>query len=208
MDCGLEVQGFLRIDSGYTENVPLFIGYSRLKRFRCMLMAILKPIMCSLDSRTQAELGDQMFDNVPDMIKAIKKTKSKNKQYSSIHLYATKYVGKHTSPRIPLLNKIEEVLSDFTKLEVGHSLKYKDAQFFSYRWALARLLEKHNLHDFVIYVKKLQNKTSIENYKRMYNCIMNEDNVEVDPGKPSMCVLSSAESRDDVSEHFFPWSLF
>ena len=124
MLCGLEVDGFLRIDSGYTENVPLFIGYSRLKRFRCMLMAILNPITCSLDSRTQAELGDQMFDNVPEMIKAIKKTKSKNKQYSSIHLYATKYVGNHTSPRTPLSNKIEEILTDFTKLELSVSARW------------------------------------------------------------------------------------
>ena len=204
MQCGLEVIGFLRIDSGYTENVPLFIGYSRLKRFRCMLMAILKPITCSLDSRTQAELGDQMFDNVPEMINAIKKTKSKNKQYSSIHLYATKYVRNHVSSRTPLLNKIDAILSDFTKLEVGHSHKYDGEQFFSYRWALARLLEKHNLQDFVIYVKKLQNKTSIENYKRMYNGIMNEDNVEVGRGIPSMCVQSSVELLDDVYEHFFP----
>ena len=83
MECGLEVLGFLKLDHGYSENLPLFEGYSRVKRFRSMLMAILNPYAGRLDSHTQVYFADNRFDDIPTMMVWLKRATSKNKQYYS-----------------------------------------------------------------------------------------------------------------------------
>ena len=207
-ECGIEVMGNLHSEATYTENMPLFHGYSRLKRFRTMLMSILDPLRnCSMDPETEVALYQETFGNTVSLLKRLKQIKSRNKQYSSVHLYAKKYVRDHKSPPTPLAVISNELLADFTLLEIGHQKHFENEQFFSYRWVLEKLLIKHGLTVFLKYVKKLQNKRSIANYERMYKKIMNGCSVAAIPDMVSKSgrQLVGPPGGDLVSS--YSWSL-
>lgn len=201
-NCGLEVSGILSIQSSYTENLPLIHGYSRKKRFRMMLLSIVDPTRyCSMDGRTQIIFAKRKFRNIAELLKALKRAKSKNKQYSSVHLYAKKYVLGHVSPKVPLPAVVNDIVGDFTLVERGHHENFEGKQFFSYRWLLDKLLRKNNLTHFCPYVKKLQNKKSIFKYSTMYETIMKPCNELEVQGKVSMCEKLIAELPGDVGQH-------
>lgn len=207
-ECGLEVNGYLSIEATYTQNLPLNMGYSRTKRFRQMLLSIVDPTKhCSMDGRTQVLLGDRKFENVTELLKALKRVKSKNKQYSSLHLYAIRYVNNHISPPAPHKPAINIIMSEFYKIENGHDHNFRGDQFFSYRWLLEKLLRKHGFSQFCVYVKKLQNAKSIEYYEGMYKTVMNSCNVIKAPGNVSMIPQSPVELLDDGLSQLSPWSL-
>ena len=102
--------------------------------------------------------------------------------------------------------KLPNILTDFNRIEFGHKKLFRDSQFFSYRWCLEHLLKRHNLFQFVLYVKPLQNKISINNYETMFEHIMSECNAVVTRDKPSMTALWPAERRDDENELSDPLS--
>ena len=207
--CGLEVMGGLTIEVAYTENMPLYTGYSRKKRFKNMLLAIIDPTRhCSMDGHTQVLLGDQRFEDIPSMLNALKRTKSKNKQYSSVHLYAIVYVNNHKSPTIPHKKIVADIVGDFSKYEHGYYTHFTNRQFFSYRWLLEKLLIRHNLTMFCCYVKKLQNKKSIASYQEMYDKITNACNVGVTPGMALKYGRPLAGLLGDDRESVSIWSCF
>ena len=175
LNCGLEIS--LPIDSRnnhYTLNQPLWVGYSRINRFRKILKTLFFP---SAHGSVPGEIFVVMqrqgkFNTVSEMCNYLKSLKYKTKNYNAIHLYAKYFVKNYSAPTPPLQNIRQNILADFALLESGLEFFYPTRRFFSYRWLLIRLLQKYKLTRYVQYVKPLVNKISSKKYKEMFDKIM------------------------------------
>ncbi len=186
MDCGLE-RRTLKIVAGYSENAPLWIGYSRVGRFRKILNKLLFPERyASIPSRIHYELLQERekYETISDLIGAIKQFKMTNKEYNCLHLYSMLFLKDCPKLTPPMPNIIESMCGDVNIIE--RRLMYKDPaqRFFSYRWLLGKLLKKYNLHQYIPFVKPIVTPKTCIKYETLYDNIMNCNKLLVTPGTP------------------------
>ena len=174
-DCGLEKNIPIETrNTHFTLNQPLWVGYSRVNRFRKILKLLFFPgAHGSVPGKVFLIMKQKgPFDSVSEMCDFLKSLKSRTKNYNAIHLYAKYFVKNYVAPKPPLLNIRQHMLADFSLLERGMSLHFPDRRFFSYRWLLIKLLQKYELFCYVPFVKPLVNKISSKKYDQMFQKIM------------------------------------
>ena len=184
MNCGLEKS--VAIDcrnKHYTLNQPLWVGYSRINRFRKILKILFFP---NVYGYIPGEIFVVMkkkgkFNSVASMCNFLKCQKFKTKNYNAIHLYAICFVKNYSVPQPPLQYIRQHILADFAILESGLDFFYPKRRFFSYRWLLIRLLQKYELTRYIQYVKPLVNKVSAKKYEDMFEHIMTVNKRVVTP---------------------------
>ena len=119
--CGVERSVPLTNVVEYTDTQPLILGYSRKKRFRNITMALFFPYTHSILSSEvcHALQNEKKFTSVKALVQCIKRVRCTNKQYQSIHLYATAYVKNFARIEPPSRNIIDNINGDFVVLERG-----------------------------------------------------------------------------------------
>ena len=183
MNCGLEKRTPIDCrNNHYTLNQPLWVGYSRINRFRKILKTLFFPSQGSIPGEIFVVMQRPgKFNTVGDMCNFLKSQKYKTKNYNALHLYAKYFVKDYSAPNPPLRSIRQHILADFALLESGLAFFYPTKRFFSYRWLLIRLLLKYELTRYVQYVKPLVNKASAKKYEDMFNKIMTVDRRVVIP---------------------------
>ena len=174
-DCGVERRK-LRIVAGYSENAPLWIGYSRVSRFRKILNKLLYPKrFANIPSRIHYELlqEESKFETISDLIGAIKQFKMTNKEYNGLHLYCMLFLKDCPKLNPPLPNIIESMCGDVNIIERRLMDKDPEQRFFSYRWLLGKLLKKYDLHQYIQFVKPIVTPKTCIKYETLYDDIMN-----------------------------------
>ncbi len=176
IECGVE-RTVLKIVAGYSENVPLWIGYSRVGRFKKILNKLLFPERyATIPSRIHYELLQKgvKFDTIAGLINAIKQYKMTNKEYNGLHLYCKLFLRDcpDVSPT-PMPCIIESMCGDVNIIERRLMCVDPDARFFSYRWLLGKLLNKYKLTRYIQFVKPIVTPKTCKKYETLYNTIMN-----------------------------------
>ena len=174
LDCGVE-RRILKIVAGYSENSPLWIGYSRVGRFRKILNKLLFPKRYgSIPSRIHYELLQERekFVTILDLIGAIKQFKMTNKEYNGLHLYCLLFLKDCPQLTPPRPNIIEAMCGDVNVIERRLMYKNPSQRFFSYRWLLGKLLKKYNLHQYIPFVKPIVTLKTCIKYETLYDDIM------------------------------------
>ena len=111
--CGLEKTSSLQPAEGYTENIPLDLGYSRYNRMQSLLNQLFKPTMYgSPNSRVVYEVLQQKFGDGVELLAWLAKLPLKNKRYQSTHYYFAVHNKKYRVPIPP--NKGENFDSVFS----------------------------------------------------------------------------------------------
>ena len=178
MVCGHEEACSLVQSSGYTENMPLDIGYSRYNRMWNLLKQLFEPTLYgNPNSRVVHEVMSQNFENGSELLHWLSKLPVKNKRYQNAHYYYL-FNKPYTVPDPPSKTTVLAMLSVFTKLEQrfdAWSHPYKS--FFSYNWLLRRLLTDFELEVYLQFVKQIKCKKRVDLYETMYTYFMTSDNV-------------------------------
>ncbi len=186
LECGLE-RRCLKIIAGYSENAPLWIGYSRVGRFRKILNKLFFPKRyATIPSRIHYNLLQERekFKTIRDLIAAIKQFKMTNKEYNGLHLYCMLFLKDCPKLTPPRPNIIESMCGDVNVIE--RRLMYNDPtqRFFSYRWLLGKLLKKYNLQPYLPFVKPIVTLKTCIKYETLYDDIMNYNTPLVTQGTP------------------------
>ena len=189
-NCGLEIQSELAPSEGYTENMPLELGYSRYNRMFALLNKLFQPTMYgNPNSRVVYEVLKQHFDNGAQLLHWLSKLPNAH-YYFSIH-------KPYTVPNPPCKSKVLKILSDFSTLEHRFECwKHSYKSFFSYNWLLRQLLKKFELEIYLPFVKQIKCRKRVLLYKTMYMFFMSASNVEVKLDASQMSQIPLASPQD------------
>jgi len=200
--CGLEEKTPIETSvKMYTLNQPLWIGYSRVNRFRKILKTLFFPRECG---KISGDVFLKMkahgkFENVENMRNYLKTLTAKSKNYNAMHLYAIYFVKNYVNLEPPLLNMRDNLIADFSLLETGMTHMFPLKRFFSYRWVLIKLLKKYELWMYVPFVKPLVNKNSSKKYEYMFHNIMTVNTPEQAPESPQVIERPLVQLQDGDS---------
>ena len=178
--CGIETACALVQSQGYTENMPLDIGYSRYNRMSALLNQLFQPTMYGHpNSRVVYEVLRQTFENGSELLKWLSTLPIKNKRYQNAHYYFLIH-KEYQIPNPPNKSTVNSILSLFSRLEHrfdswSHSYK----SFFSYNWLLRRFLKEFKLEKYIQFVKQIKCKKRVAIYEIMYTYFMCLDNAGV-----------------------------
>jgi len=203
MNCGLEKTiPIVSRPLPYTLNQPLWVGYSRVNRFRKINKQLFYPTSYG---HIAGEIFVQMkkagkFDTTEIMVNYLKTLISKSKNYNALHLYAVNFVKDYTPLEPPMKYIQEGILADFALLEMGMHITFPGKRFFSYRWVLIKLLKIYRLFQYVPFVKPLVNKNSSHKYENMFNSIMTVNKHEKVQESPPVIETQLVQLPDDDSE--------
>ena len=175
--CGLERECAIMSIQGYTENMPLELGYSRYNRMANLLKQLFQPTLYGTpNSRVVYEVMKQTFATGEELLVWLSKLQVKNKRYQNAHYYFTVHKP-YQVPTPPCQRKMRAMMSLFTKLEHrfdGWSHPYKS--FFSYNWLLRQFLEEFQLGVYLQFVKQIKCPKRVALYESMYNFFTSSGN--------------------------------
>ncbi len=172
--CGVERRE-LKIIAAYSENAPLWVGYSRVGRFKKILNKLLFPERyATIPSRIHYELLllNVKYDTIESLINVIKKFKATNKEYNGLHLYCILFLKNCPKLTPPLPSIIQSMCGDVNIIERQLLCRNPGGRFFSYRWLLGKLLRKYNLSRYIPFVKPIVTVKTCTKYEQMYKKIM------------------------------------
>ena len=113
--CGREIRSSLIPSQGYTENMPLEIGYSRYNRMYALLHQLFEPHKYGrANSQVVYEVMKQTFDNGRELLHWLSKQSIKNKRYQNAHFYFAIHKP-YIIPPPPCTQKIHGMLTLFSK---------------------------------------------------------------------------------------------
>ena len=192
MQCGVERKKGLSIESksdahNYISHAPFFNAYSRKKRFICMLDSVLfatghkldEPILKYLTETTPPE----KFLTSEELVKHIRKSKVKDKRYSSLHFLSKLFVANYKCPirRDQDLRKSREhIIWMFEEVQFGHRRYFMKSNFFNYCWLLRKFLDRCDLGNYNIFVKPLKCKHRQKTYELMYSIIIQSKSLRLE----------------------------
>ena len=95
----------------------------------------------------------------------------KDKRYGSMHMFATHFLTGYSTPAFKLHHK---ALIQHSFRHIEHKFfKYKhNTPFFNYPWLLRKLLTKHDLLEYLPYVKPIRCGKRNSYYEDMFSRIM------------------------------------
>ena len=179
--CGLERETSLSPSEGYTENIPLELGYSRYYRMQALMNRLFQPTLYgSPNSRVVFEVLQQNFTNGVDLLAWLSKLSLKNKRYQNTHYYFAVHNKAYRVPDPPSKGSIRKMLTLFSRLEhwfeKGQQI-YKS--FFSYNWLLRFFLKKYQLEVYLPFVKTIKCRKRVAMYETMFELFTNADNAAI-----------------------------
>ena len=172
--CGIEQRTPMVSSQGYTENMPLDLGYSRYNRMDNLLKQLFQPtIHGSPNSRVVFEVMKQDFNSGKELLIWLSKLAVKNKRYQNAHYYFTVHDKFYKVPESPCKQTIRDIMAQFSKLEQRFdwwSHPYKS--FFSYNWLLRQFLDVFKLGGYLQFVKRIKCPKRVALYQNMYDFFM------------------------------------
>ena len=201
--CGLELQSQLSPSEGYTENMPLELGYSRYNRMTALLNKLFEPkLYGNPNSRVVYEVLQQKFENGSQLQRWLSTLPVKNKRYQNAHYYFSVHKP-YKVPTPPCKRKVLEILRVFSNLEHRFECwKHLYKSFFSYNWLLRKLLKIFELEMYIPFVKQIKCKKRVRLYESMYTFFMSSGNAGVTKDASQTCQIQPSESQgDDFSYH-------
>ena len=112
-NCGIETESPLIPSKGYTENMPLELGYSRYNRNQ-----LFSPKLYGTpNSRVVFEVLKHKFAHGNELLTWLSKLPVKNKRYQNAHFYYTIHNTAYKVPPPPSSRIILEILGLFSTLE-------------------------------------------------------------------------------------------
>ena len=194
-NCGIETESPLIPSKGYTENMPLELGYSRYNRMNKLLNQLFSPKLYGTpNSRVVFEVIKHKFAHGNELLKWLSKLAVKNKRYQNAHFYYTIHDPTYKVPQPPSSRTMLAILGHFSKLEQRFecwSHKYKS--FFSYNWLLRYFLKKFKLNTYIQFVKEIKCKKRVALYDTMYSFFMSSDNAVEGVGVSQTCQIQPCE---------------
>ena len=187
-NCGLEEVTSLPPSEGYTENIPLELGYSRYTRMQRLLNQLFLPTRYgSPNSRVVFEVLQQEFSDGCELLAWLSKLPLKNKRYQNSHYYFAVHNKTYRVPEPPHVSVIYKILILFSKLERWFETRqhpYKS--FFSYNWLLRYFLKTFCLPHYLQFVKQIKCRKRVKMYERMFQDFTISDNVPKGGGVSQM----------------------
>ncbi len=171
VDCGVERKVPIEPKCVYSNLCPLFVGYSRVNRFRKLLLLIFHPHRYgTMSGKCVVELEKKKpYNSMGDMLSTLQAVKSSGKNYNNLHMYAIRFLKNYSVPKITPNNKqLGDIVGKFSFIENRLSSIYPEKRFFSYRWVLRKLLLEFKWADFLVYVKPIANVKSNLRYDKLY----------------------------------------
>ncbi len=177
--CGVERKTPIEPKCAYTNLCPLFVGYSRVNRFRKLLLLIFHPLRYgTMSGKCVVELEkSKPYNSMAGMLAKLQAVKSTGKNYNNLHMYAIRFLKNYSTPEItPNKKQLGDIVGKFSLIENRLSSRYPEKRFFSYRWVLTKLLFEFAWNEFIIYVKPIANVKSNLRYDKLYkeletNCV-------------------------------------
>lgn len=175
-ECGIEKRAPFDVLGSPTPNsynhAPLLQGYSRKKRMKRLLDAILTPSPQPGDNALLEFLDNKKpIEDLTTLMKLLKASPSKDKRYGSLHLYSKLFMPSYTTPEVPknLQTIRTHILRDFDNVEFAYKRNFGSrAPFFNYCWLISLFLRKYGLSQYLMYVKPLKCKHRRKAYEKMY----------------------------------------
>ena len=202
--CGVERSAPIFVYPQFSSNQTLFVGYSRINRFRMILDQLFNPLIYGKpNSRVLYKLNELnrgILTNGNDMIRWLTGLQISDKRYQCTHYYFKWYQKDDykvpTPPRKSLVRGIE---TQFSVLESNFSVSnYSSSSFFSYNWLLRKLLGEHpSLRHYLQFVKRIKCKHRYKRYETMYNELMSVDSVATGRGGVGNCQKQPVSLQGD-----------
>ena len=179
--CGLERESPIMSTQGYTENMPLDLGYSRYNRMANLLKQLFQPTLYGTpNSRVVYEVMKQTFTTGEELLVWLSKLPVKNKRYQNAHYYFSVHKP-YKVPTPPCQRIIRAMLSMFSKLEHRFDVwSHPYKSFFSYNWLLRQFLEQFKLGGYLQFVKRIKCPKRVSLYETMYTFFTSSGSAEVD----------------------------
>ena len=169
-ECGIETRGPLENHDTYFESGgPLFMSYSRNRRFAQMLRAVIYPHKFYPKSHILYALEQtKPYVTVDSLLLALRKLKINNKQYQYLHIYCSLLQENYVKPPYVRIETFNDIMRAFANIEMMFD-RTEQKTFFSYNWLLRKLLRNAKLYDYVKYVKEIKCKKRNTLYENMIN---------------------------------------
>ena len=172
-ECGLETSvGYNMFQPNanvYNTHTPFLQGYSRQKRFATMLDCVISPSPYSADNNAlKYMLPHKGVEKVGDIFTLLKKHRSKDKRYCSVHLFTRLLCPGYVPTKLVPYEVRRKILHKFRDMEFLHRRFVNHKPFFSYCWLIRKFLQNEGLTEFLPYVKKLKCKKRCKVYEDLY----------------------------------------
>ena len=183
--------------------------YSRTKRFTTMLTQSVIGTSFEADDKMLACLYPQRpFATIDDLLVKIKKSRLRDKRYSSLHFFSKHTVTDYKS--FPVPPRWEEtkrmVVAFFAAFERLYRKHYAGLPFVSYSWLLRTIMNDFELTPFTVFVKPLKCKRRRLRYHNIYNHIkslMSSDTLSVGVGVGPKSVSCDGGLRGCHNAHLY-----
>jgi hypothetical protein len=178
-ECGIEIRHSfaitpIHVSYNACHHQPFAEGYNRKKRFHNMLLNIIFG-GCSTADENMIKHLERFNHYVTEacLLKQMKKSKLRDKRYTSLHLFSKLFLPSYRKPVMPSnWNAVDRsIVRLFLEIELVHHRIYSKP-FFSYVWLLQKILICHGLEQFCRYIKQLKCPRRVKLYEEDFSGIM------------------------------------
>ena len=178
-ECGIETRHSfditpIHVSYNGCHHQPFAEGYNRKKRFHNMLRNVIFGGCNSADEKMIKYL--EQFNHYMTeacLLKQMKKSKLRDKRYTSLHLFSKLFLPSYRKPIIPTnWNAVDSsIVRLFLEIELVHHRIFSKP-FFSYVWLLQKILICHGLEKYCCYIKQLKCPRRVKLYEDDFSGIM------------------------------------
>lgn len=174
LECGIE-ETFIRSctykNCGFSmRHSPFLSGYSRTKRFRGMVEALIFPTPCNADTKMLEYLNHTKCKTRGDIIHTMMTSGLKDKRFSSIHLFCRLYDPTYVEPLHGcLFQMLKRMVFSFEHIESRFKQHFsgQNVPFINYTFLIRYLLGELKYATYLPFVKKLKCKKRRTRYNEM-----------------------------------------
>ena len=150
---------------------PFLSGYSRSKRFRCMVSALFWPTPVNADEKMLRFLFMRRFKSRAGIIKTLTAAPLKDKRFGSIHIFCRLFDPQYKEPPHDcLFRMLSKMVWEFEVIEGRFRQRFTREPFINYTYLIRYLLRKLGYEVYLPFVKQLK----CEKRKIRYNEMLQE----------------------------------
>ena len=136
---------------------PFLSGYSRSKRFRCMVTTLFWPTPSNADKQMLQYMLWKHFKNRGEIIKAITTAPLKDKRFGSIHIFCRLLDPQYEEPfHSCLFQMLHQMVWNFEIVEGRFKHRFPKEPFINYTYLIRHLLTKLGYTAYLPFVKQLK----------------------------------------------------
>ena len=136
---------------------PFLSGYSRSKRFKGMVEALLWPTPSNPDTKMLKYLFCFEFQNRYEIVSALTTAPLKDKRFGSIHLFCKLMDPEYSEPAHGnLFHMLERLVREFECIESRFRQRFLKEPFINYTFLIRHLLTKLKFNSYLPFVKTLK----------------------------------------------------